>query len=110
MAYYVPNRDTFKVVLKRSSGLKYDFSLLDYFVLYIFEYDSIYIVPSNFLKNKISINLFPHRKKRKRSAPNNLGNYDLNNYLNNFNLTNFKRRGSFVIIKRIKQNSTKKNK
>lgn len=85
-SYYVKDTDCYRSTLLKSEHKKYDLKELDYFVVYNYEYDALYIVPVDLIGEKTSLTMYPHRDKGLSKYASRTKDYNLNDYLNNFDL------------------------
>ena len=85
-SYYDERTDSYRSTLLKSGHNKYDLKEFDYFAIYNYEYDALYIIPVNFIEEKTSISFYPHRQKGLSKYASRVKDFDINDYLNNFNI------------------------
>ena len=63
-AYYEKRTDTYQAALLRTGHKTYNLDEIDYFVIYIYETNSTYLIPTQKIKHTKNIRLYPHRSKK----------------------------------------------
>ena len=84
-SYYVEKSDCYRTSLLGAGHKRYNLNEFDYFVIHIFEHNSLYIIPTKYAATA-ALTLFPHRQKGESKYATRTNKLDYNIFLNNFDL------------------------